>query len=666
MKKLLKKLSFVFKDTAKRNKLLVLFVILFGIVLSTGCIYYGITRRTSSVTVRFLMSFQNALECALANPILTVSEISSKNQDVVFLDTSSLLNWRYILVLVYGAAVIAFPIVNLFLAFSILDEFLHLLPELPWEKRTRVLVVGYNEQVRGVLARRVSDKKIYLWADHTLSRDEEWKLHFDGVSVKNENSLIVDGGEEEQKIINKLNEFIQEKRISNILLLDELSAVNMQHYLSIFQCQVCKERNIHFFMLCKDWEIRKFAEDVFDERLNKEMRPYDLRIFSYEQLVAEKLFRNVPIFSGSFVTDAKSSDVHMLIIGGGSLGEAVLLQTMNLGVLSDCNEILIDVIDRDITNMEKRLNKRFQTDFFEIIKTEKTIQYVINPDKADGILRIRLYQSDIEDEPLEQLTQELSENFPVTYAVVCIPGQDLNLHCLIALEKLKRYLYRDFPVALRMMYTKALEEYIVPDSETLQFHKIWFMGDKDGLCNVNDIIDADEELKIREYNFVYNEVTGTMKPADIKKTISAEQADKEWNQLMYYKREVNRALYYHSVVKEKMEDIKGICVIPDEFWENGTAEGNNAAYSERLLEKDEYGNCRYPQLIQWAKTEHRRWCYFMASYGWNQTGANKKKDSILRLHNCMRPWDELIDPENPQARATVIYDLLTYITRLKK
>ena len=57
------------------------------------------------------------------------------------------------------------------------------------------------------------------------------------------------------------------------------------------------------------------------------------------------------------------------------------------------------------------------------------------------------------------------------------------------------------------------------------------------------------------------------------------------------------------------------------------------------------------------KTEHRRWCYFIASIGWEppeENGRGVRKDDRLRINPCIVPWDDLLlwQPD------TVKYDLM--------
>ena len=57
------------------------------------------------------------------------------------------------------------------------------------------------------------------------------------------------------------------------------------------------------------------------------------------------------------------------------------------------------------------------------------------------------------------------------------------------------------------------------------------------------------------------------------------------------------------------------------------------------------------------KTEHRRWCYYTASIGWEPPAANGRsvrKDDRLRTNPCITDWDSLLRWQ-PQ---TCKYDLM--------
>ena len=87
-----------------------------------------------------------------------------------------------------------------------------------------------------------------------------------------------------------------------------------------------------------------------------------------------------------------------------------------------------------------------------------------------------------------------------------------------------------------------------------------------------------------------------------------------------------------------------------EFWEQESfdkSEERSLKLSKRLIEDG-----RYPQLLEFAQTEHRRFVYYFISEGW---GYSTKKNPKLRKHDCLCTWEHLVDTR-PE---TLIYDLIS-------
>ena len=64
------------------------------------------------------------------------------------------------------------------------------------------------------------------------------------------------------------------------------------------------------------------------------------------------------------------------------------------------------------------------------------------------------------------------------------------------------------------------------------------------------------------------------------------------------------------------------------------------------------GKKRYPELLNIAITEHRRFNYYYASEGWGYSIEAKRPDK--RVHDCLCTWDDL-KKNKPNM---LIYDLI--------
>ena len=113
-------------------------------------------------------------------------------------------------------------------------------------------------------------------------------------------------------------------------------------------------------------------------------------------------------------------------------------------------------------------------------------------------------------------------------------------------------------------------------------------------------------------------------------------------------------MYFHQKVKQdyiKALKQKGTYSHAVEDFRRGAM--NAEEISNRLLEIKN-GQNKYPGLLEFAKTEHRRFNYFYASMGWGKIDGEKNPEK--RLHDCLCEWKELT-----QKRKRVLsYDLISF------
>ena len=62
-----------------------------------------------------------------------------------------------------------------------------------------------------------------------------------------------------------------------------------------------------------------------------------------------------------------------------------------------------------------------------------------------------------------------------------------------------------------------------------------------------------------------------------------------------------------------------------------------------------------PEAGALARTEHRRWCYFMISEGWRYEPG--KKNDLLKTNPCITTWDKLVETRDYMCK----YDLMPYL-----
>lgn len=639
--------------------LVVLLVLAFAAIFAGGWIYYSFGNKYTT-GICLALTLQNCMQSLLLSPILQIKDIVGDHD--FWQQVSDL---QMILLRFYNFAMIIAPLIDVLFIFSILDGILHIFVGVFLGKK-RTLIVGYNDDVKRLIKTGSNESKIYLWTEDSLSTEEERDLYFQKVVVKTNDFSLGDSPVNYENQRSRFNRFLKKKKITNVILLDKSDTRNMQYYMALSSCEYCKTNTVHFYVHSSEFEYRNALQDYFDYRLDADFKEtdsngkrkvpegintrMDLRIFNFAQIQAEVLFEKMPLHVNRTETD---QDIHLLIVGGGVVGEALLLHAMNQGVLSPGNEILIEVLDKNISGLESRLDHRFNLNY--VTKSEnigygrKCYEYTIGQDKADGILKIRLFETDIYDNTFEHIISTLQAEKEFTYAIVAIPDLDSNLYCALHFDKVLSH-DKSIPIAFRMGYLEQMKAYFTHFDYCSD---VYLMGDYKEYIGLDQIMNSQEEEKIRQYHLTYENVSDSRIWGGGSPALKNDDKDIKWNKQDYYRRQSNRALYYHRIVKEKFFNIS-----PGEmnaFWEcnrNGDGNETDMAWSGYLIEACD-GKNRYPELLNCAITEHRRFTYYYASEGWGYSAEAKKPDK--RVHDCLCPWDDLKKnkPNMP------IYDLIS-------
>lgn len=611
-------------ELSKKMKKIMLFALVFAFLamVTTSYLFY---RATIDADCGFIlgMALQNTFEGLLFNPMLAIADMYVEN---VFP-----LNYEHnIIIAIYSVAMVITPMIECVIALSILDKVFNILIEIrPFSKK--ILVVGYNDNTRKLLKTKVKRHKIYLCTDALLSDEEQKELASNKVIIESESIIS--------------NKFVKRKKIETIILVDSSDAKNIQRYIEMVNFDICKKKTIHFYVHCKEFDNYRMLQKFFNEKLPKgddDISYYDLRIFNYEQIQTERIFEKLPLHT---VNTEEKKNVHLLVVGAGLFGEIVALQAINQGVLSADNEIIIDIIDDNVDVLRKRLDRRFDKDYFKHDGATDTF-YIIGENKADGSVKIRLKSMDVTGDFHSDL-----DNFaekPYTYVAICNEDADINWHCMNEFEKAKCW-DGEIPFAIKALDTQALVGYFKDKKYCLD---IFIIGNDACDMSVAQLINADMEDRIQKYDNVYNAICDKL--VYNKNNTDIMPAEKKWNKLVYYKRNNNRGLYYHRSVKKA-------------FWSNykqeletfnKALEGKNSDKMD-LMKSEELINGKYPYLVAAAKTEHRRFNYFLASEGWGYNADAKIEGEFL--HNCLCDWDTLVGKN----KNMLIYDIIAFLIELQ-
>lgn len=384
-------------------------------------------------------------------------------------------------------------------------------------------------------------------------------------------------------------------------------------------------------------EVQKELNERTDE-----IRTMDLRVFNFAELQAHLIFKQLPAYTG---TDNSNYNVHILILGNNSLSKALLLHAMNQSVITSTNSVVIDLFGENTEALVQELRERFNSNY--VINADNT--FIIDSTKVDGNLLIRLNEGNVCSETILNKIIKNNQSQPYTFFASCIDGDDDNLYCF---SKLKPFL-GEIPVALRIPYTAEMKAYIysliTQTDKNTQY--VYLTGTETEYISFDNLINREEENDIRAFNYKYMDLSVT---PDSKNTT---EQDKMWNDLLYYKKESNRALYHHIPNKRFIaKNNNKFSAIVDDYW-NGDKPKAGKDFDQYEIDKLYYSikllDGNFKSLEEYAKTEHRRFCYFYASEGWGFTSADKNEKA--KLHNCLCTWDKL--KQNKNTVSYLAYDV---------
>lgn len=637
------------KNAKLRNIALVAILVAFAIIFAGSIMYYFYTfNGVYGFFEKLFMAIQNTTESMLFNPILPYGDMMDPIEGG-FADHLGSVG-RYFIAF-YGFCMAVVPFVEVFVVFSFLDEMLRLFAHTNKKDKNHVLVVGYNDYVKRTIKVKSNENKIFLWTEKILSEEEERDLYERKITVvMNDMSLLEDPYRYDEQV-KAFEKYIRKNKITHIMLMDESDATNIQYFIVL--SNIIKDSMVRFFVACKSFKARNELQNYFDNQFLTEAdnakRVVDLRIFNFAEIQAEILFQEMPLFFGY---DAKlkpsERDVHLLIVGSGHMGLQILLHAMNQAVFSSDNTITIDVVGLGCDYFSKLLRERFSEEY--VLSSDDGSIFYIPSENSDGSLIIRLFEQDVREDFWIGTISDCNEDpCPYTYAVLCLPNPDDNLSCAIDLKKV---LNKRIPLAIRMPYAEDMKKLFL---EMPYVSTVYLMGKDEEYVGIDNIINNETEKQLRRFNKTYNLLSNA---ADGKVPDQSLDVDALWNNNEYYRKQSNRALFLHWKAKEHFYQETG---------KNIAEIGTLVAYmaGEDTMNAEELEAARKailsnPELEEFGKMEHRRFCYFYASEGWGPTEGVKIWQR--RLHNCLFNWDYIKENKKDY----LIYDYLSLPVLMQK
>ena len=631
------------------------------VALIEGLFYYDAESYPNGL-FRFMLILQNCIKAFEFKADISLKDISK-----VIYDSQDMV--KIVVGYAYSIALFVAPYCTLFLVYKVIARIFKIRTwrYFPSNDR-RIVIFGYNDAVKALLKQNKNTKekrRIHLVAANVSEKDEINLI---------KNKIILHkidclGMDDEQ--LNYFARQMELEKATDIILFEESSAKNFSLY-NMFH-SVGDEMKLFnddakFFCRCEDDGIKRIIEDYYDTRIrdkkannnSEDIQVFkDLEIVSIPELRIRKMLKDYPLHNYHLKRKTKDFhdwNLHLLIVGFGKLGQQLLLQAMNQGVVSSKNSMLIDVIDFNIDEKRSIFANNFDDEYVKMNGNEYIISSSDN-EKADGEFKIRFHKMDIRYKQFYETLQnngKTENGGPYTYIAICVSNTDVSLHCMSEVE---RYLRaekedNDVSVGIRMETDRQMANYLNANKKT--YNNVFAIEEKECTITMDDLLMDELDADAKEYNRIYNNIS-IMTEDEYKKlknnvntsNSKVKNVNAYWRELELFRRNSNRALASHASVKKEMFDQIDIKDLADAIGENGTLlkyvdgtwiiVGTLDEFVENMS-----NNEKYSWIGEMSKLEHRRWCYFMASCGWKRTAdPNGKKDDIHKENPCMCTWNDL-------------------------
>lgn len=372
--------------------------------------------------------------------------------------------------------------------------------------KTPVLIFGYNENVRALLrgehAKGSGQHQIHLITADPLDDDKELWLLRHGAIPHRADLLSAP----KKKFFKQL----RGKKVRQILLMEDSPTRNFSIYRMLTGGKDRFDKEVRCYCLCEDEAARRIIEEACDQRLTGAgtENTAELTLFSLAEMKADSIFSALGDDSGSSMPlhtvnldrlpdRAGRLDVHLLIAGFGAVGQQVLLQAVNLGVLSSRNRLWIDVVDLDMDKKRELFINRFHPLAYDSSREDGLL---LTAPTADGELRIRFHQADVMGRSFARLLEHLDKELPLTYAAVCMGKADTGMHCIVELKKLDS----SFPIALRMENDLLAAGYLRENNGT--YKEVFPIAVNDRVLRIANICHEEREQQAKRFHEVYESI----------------------------------------------------------------------------------------------------------------------------------------------------------------
>ncbi len=324
----------------------------------------------------------------------------------------------------------------------------------------------------------------------------------------------------------------------------------------------------------------------------------NVRRFSLPASAAREVISRHPPFE---IARRRSDDrMHILIVGFGSYGEAIMIETLLSSLTSDLEKPLVTVIDIHAAHREKAFRLRYP----ELHKSAE-IRFV------DGC--IAGYGAAIDEEDLVRLNQQT----PIASVYVCLGDEALSFSTAHAIQAVfNRHGGLSGPICVRAASGRVYPVASAGVSGLASGQLISF-GDFAGLGRSAKRLTDDAEELARQLHQGYRRAAAEGKSADV-----------PWEDLDEDKRDANRRVANHLVAK-----LSSVGADVDDLLAGPESEQPSQGFdlSAALLANPKH-------LESLAELEHQRWMMDRRINGWRY---GKTRNDKSKLHPDLVEWSLL-------------------------
>ena len=643
-------------NNKRSHKLLLLLAIAsFVIAAVQGVIYYS----GYDPFFKSLLVLQNSINAFGFKASITIKDV------VAFIDKDPG-TYKIAVGYAYCIAVFTAPYCTVSFVYKFLERVLRLFIGIRRGKKCEhIIIFGYNDDVKAMLKNRsgpYSKTCIHIITSEHISHEEVYRLNKSGCMIHTADLLKA----EENEIADIMERTCAENAESIILY--EVSSIRNFSLLQLFRLndessagRIKLKIGAKISCRCDDEGISRLIAGYYNSTAGKEAF-YDLELIDLAEMQIHKMYSDIPLYTVYKDTDTplREQTVHLLVAGLGKLGQQAVLQAMNLGVVHEQNRIVIDVYDSDIDNRYQIFAKQFSSGAFDFSGNSMTLR----SDTADGELTVNFFKADARHRDFYSTVRNRNDELPYTYSVITIENVDLALSCAMQLNEIFTAAGSGVPVLMRMDSDRRIAGYITSDNDELR--DINLIDDRSVVITLDMILDRSIDRRAKIYNHIYNNIAIITGNENGGCDNSSADPETEWNSIRLFRRSSSKAAAYHDEVKDMLipalaaeNGVQLDAQLEHLLGEDGTLmKFNGKAWRMNGTEQELIDRLRNePFAYEFASLEHRRWCCYMASIGW-QCG---KRDDRLRRNPCMVTQEKLMEIKPEMCK----YDLMSLMARYR-